>query len=79
MSRSTARLNETIANSLSGGIRAPPGATEGLAIARVAANELDSARFDALLVRSVAKNVVSAIDVLLGRMNTLVCSGHPFW
>lgn len=72
LSRSTARLNEAIANALAGGIRAPPGASEGLAIARVALNELDSARFDVLLVRSVARNVVSAMDVLLGRMNTLV-------
>ena len=72
LSRSTARLNEAIATSLAGGIRNPPGATEGMAIARVALNELDSARFDVLLVRSVARNVVSAVDVLLGRMNTLV-------
>ncbi|KAF8316421.1 hypothetical protein DL93DRAFT_2148754 [Clavulina sp. PMI_390] len=72
LSRSTARLNETIASALSGGIRAPPGAQEGLAMARVAANELDSARFDVLLVRSVARNVVSAVDVLMGRMNTLI-------
>lgn len=75
LSRSTARLNEAIATSLAGGIRNPPGATEGMAIARVASNELDSARFDVLLVRSVARNVVSAVDVLLGRMNTLV-SGY---
>jgi len=32
---------------------------------RVAANELGSARFNALLAQSVARNTVSAIDVLL--------------
>src|ERR1700733_4359677 len=68
LSRSTVRLNETIANSLSGSI---------LTIARVVADELDSAQFKALLVRSVARNIVSAIDVLLGRMNILLCSDSP--
>lgn len=35
-------------------------------------NELDSARFDPLLVRAVAKNVSSSIDNLLSRVDGLV-------
>lgn len=47
---------------------------EGVNIARTAVNELDSARFDPLLVRSVAKNVGSSLDMLLSRVDGLVRS-----
>ncbi|CUA67712.1 Conserved oligomeric Golgi complex subunit 5 [Rhizoctonia solani] len=69
LSRSTARMNETIATAVR---QSPPGAPEGLAISRTIVNELDSARFDPLLVKSVAKNVGAALDMLVGRTDSLI-------
>ncbi|CAE6356873.1 unnamed protein product [Rhizoctonia solani] len=69
LSRSTARMNETIATAVR---QSPPGAPEGLAISRTIVNELDSARFDPLLVKSVAKNVGTALEMLIGRTDSLI-------
>ncbi|OCB86824.1 hypothetical protein A7U60_g5997 [Sanghuangporus baumii] len=66
------RLNETVAQSVAGGARAPPAMGEGLSIARTAANELDAAKFDPLLVKAVAKNVQSSLDLLLSRLDLLI-------
>lgn len=74
MSRSLNRLNESVGQAMSGGIRAPPGIAEGLAIARTVANELDSAKFDPLLVRSVAKNVNVALEGFVNRIDAMVCT-----
>ncbi|KAJ6593688.1 Golgi transport complex subunit 5-domain-containing protein [Mycena capillaripes] len=72
VSRSSNKLNEAVAQAFSGGARSPPGMNEGVNIARTVANELDSARFDPLLVRSVAKNVGSSLDMLLSRVDGLI-------
>ncbi|CAE6427730.1 unnamed protein product [Rhizoctonia solani] len=69
LSRSTARMNETIATAVR---QSPPGAPEGLAISRTIVNELDSARFDPLLVKSVAKNVGTALEMLVSRTDSLI-------
>ncbi|KAG2028524.1 hypothetical protein BDR03DRAFT_1019686 [Suillus americanus] len=53
LSRSTTRLNEAVSQAFTGGSRAPPGANEGVAIARAVMNELDSPRFDPLLMLAV--------------------------
>ena len=45
---------------------------EGLSIARAVANELDAAKFDPLLVKAVAKNVQSSLEMLLTRTDPLV-------
>lgn len=45
----------------------------GLTAGRAMANELDSARFDPLLVKSVAKNVAKATDAYVARIDGLVC------
>lgn len=45
---------------------------EGLSIARAATNELDAAKFDPLLIKSVAKNVQTSLDMLLSRLDPLV-------
>ncbi|KAL5507113.1 hypothetical protein ACEPAH_6569 [Sanghuangporus vaninii] len=66
------RLNETVAQSVASGARAPPAMGEGLSIARTAANELDAAKFDPLLVKAVAKNVQSSLDLLLSRLDSLI-------
>lgn len=72
LSRSSNRLNEAVGQAFAGGIRSPPGLTEGVNIARTVANELDSAKFDPLLVKNVAKYVVSSLDMFLSRVDALV-------
>lgn len=72
MTRSLNRLNESVGQAMSGGARTPPDATEGIGIARTVANELDSAKFDPMLVKAVAKNVSTALEGLVGRMDVLV-------
>ena len=72
LARSTNRLNEAIAQSFTGGPRSPPGLNEGVNIARTIVNELDSARFDPLLVKSVAKNVKGCLEGMIGRADGLV-------
>jgi hypothetical protein len=67
------KLNESIAQSFAGGTRTPPSFNDAVNLTRNIANELDSARFDPLLIRSVAKNVSSALENLLGRAESNVC------
>ncbi|KAG2043692.1 Golgi transport complex subunit 5-domain-containing protein [Suillus americanus] len=74
LSRSTTRLNEAVSQAFAGGSRAPPGANEGVAIARVVMNELDSARFDPLLMLAVARNVGAALDGATMRAEGLISS-----
>jgi hypothetical protein len=45
---------------------------EGINIARTVANELDSARFDPLLIKAVAKNAGSSLEMMLSRTDALV-------
>jgi hypothetical protein len=72
LSRSSNRLNEAVAQAFSGGARSPPSMSDGVNIARTVANELDSARFDPLLVRSVAKNAVTSLEMMLSRADALI-------
>ncbi|KAI0062836.1 hypothetical protein BV25DRAFT_1824872 [Artomyces pyxidatus] len=72
LSRTSNRLNESVGQAFQGGTRSPPGLTEGVNVARTVANELDSAKFDPLLVRSVARNVKSSIDMLMTRVDGMV-------
>ena len=72
LSRSANRLNEAVGQVFSGGARSPPGITEGINLSRAIANELDSAKFDPLLVRSVGKHVVSSLDMFLSRIDNMV-------
>lgn len=72
LSRSSNRLNEAVAQAFAGGARSPPGMNEGINIARAVTNELDSARFDPLLIKSVAKNAGSSLEMMLSRIESLV-------
>ncbi|KAF9451293.1 hypothetical protein P691DRAFT_773277 [Macrolepiota fuliginosa MF-IS2] len=72
LSRSTNKLNEVVGQAFSGGARSPPGSAEGISVARAVANELDTARFDPLLVRAVAKIASSSLDMMLSRTENLV-------
>lgn len=78
LSRSTNKLNEAVGQVFSGGARSPPGSNEGINVARAVANQLDAARFDPLLVKAVAKIVVSSLDMMLSRTENLVMGvlGH---
>lgn len=51
---------------------------EGISIARTTANELDAAKFDPMLVKAVAKNVHSSLEMLLSRLDPLVRSCFCF-
>ncbi|KZT65969.1 hypothetical protein DAEQUDRAFT_813938 [Daedalea quercina L-15889] len=72
LSRSSNRLNEAVAQAFAGGPRSPPGLSEGVNIARVVANELDSAKFDPLLVRSIAQHVASALEMFVSRADSMI-------
>ncbi|KAJ7072504.1 Golgi transport complex subunit 5-domain-containing protein [Mycena amicta] len=72
IARSSSKLNEAVAQAVSGGARSPPGMSEGVNVARTVANELDSARFDPLLIRAVAKNAGASLDMLLSRVDPLI-------
>ncbi|KAI0779742.1 Golgi transport complex subunit 5-domain-containing protein [Fomes fomentarius] len=72
LSRSSNRLNEAVGQAFSGGARAPPGMSEGINIARAVANELDSAKFDPLLVQSVARYAVSGLELMFNRLDALI-------
>ncbi|KAG6333689.1 hypothetical protein ID866_5396 [Astraeus odoratus] len=74
LSRSSTRLNEMVAQAFSAGIRAPPGANEAIGIIRTVTNELDSARFDPLLVRAVAKNVATSLENVATKADTLIAT-----
>jgi len=65
-------LNEIIGQAVAGGPRSPPGFNEGISVARTLVNELDAARFDPLLAKSVAKGAVSSLEMFLSRMDALV-------
>ena len=77
LSRSTGRMTDIVNSSLSSylsGRGNPPGASEGVAIARTVTNELDSARFDPLLVRTVARNAVKVLDNFISKIDGAVNS-----
>lgn len=67
-------MNEAVAQAFSGGSRAPPSANEGNTIVRTVTNELDSARFDPLLVQAVAKNAATSLESVATRADGLVRS-----
>ncbi|KAI6135695.1 Golgi transport complex subunit 5-domain-containing protein [Pisolithus thermaeus] len=72
LSRSLTRLNEAVSQAFLAGTRVPPNANDGIAIARLITNELDSARFDPLLVRAVAKNVATTLDNVATKADALI-------
>jgi conserved oligomeric Golgi complex subunit 5 len=77
LSKSSIRLNEAVGQAFVGGTRSPPGTNEAITIARTIANEMDGARFDPILVKAVAKSVKSCVELLLGRVDSLVCTVPP--
>lgn len=78
LSRSTARLNEVVATAIAavGRPGASTGMQEGINVARVVANELDSAKFDPLLLRSVARNAAGLLEAFGTRIEGLYAKDH---
>ncbi|WWC86312.1 uncharacterized protein L201_001185 [Kwoniella dendrophila CBS 6074] len=75
LSRSTTRMNDSISSALSSYLSArgnPPGPGDGVSIARTITNELDSARFDPLLVRTVARNAGKVLDGFIKRVDAML-------
>nr|KIR87103.1 hypothetical protein I308_02795 [Cryptococcus tetragattii IND107] len=65
LSRSTNRMSDVVASAVEQYVSArvnPPGPSDGVSVARTMTNELDSARFDPLLVRTVARNAAKILD-----------------
>lgn len=50
----------------------PPGPSDGVSVARTMTNELDSARFDPLLVRTVARNAAKILDGFIQTLDGMV-------
>lgn len=76
LTRSTSRINDAVNSAINNYIssKASLGPGEGVNIARVITNELDSAKFDPLLVRTVARNGVKVLDALVSRLDGMVSS-----
>jgi len=72
LSKSTNKINEAVGQAFAGGARVPPGANEGVNVARIVVNELDAARFDPLLVKAVARNAASCLGNILNRLDGMV-------
>jgi conserved oligomeric Golgi complex subunit 5 len=72
LSRTSNKMNESVGQAFQGGARSPPSSPEGMNVARTIANELDAAKFDPLLVRSVARSAKSSLDMLLTRADGLI-------
>ncbi|KAL1748610.1 Golgi transport complex subunit 5-domain-containing protein [Schizophyllum fasciatum] len=68
LTRSTSKLNEAVGQAF----RVALGAAEGVNLARTVVNELDSARFDPLLVRAVAKNAAASLEMFVQRAENMV-------
>jgi hypothetical protein len=74
LTRSTTRINDSVTTAINNYVssKAPLGPSEGVNIARVITNELDSAKFDPLLVRTVARNGVKVLESLVSRLDGMV-------
>lgn len=72
LARSASRITDVINASFNTNNRTPPAAKEGEQVSRVIANEMDSARFDPLLSRSMARVVVKALDAVREKVESMV-------
>ena len=68
-------MNEAVSAAFAGRGQ-PPGPGDGVSIARTITNELDSARFDPLLVRTVARNAVRVLEGLVAKVDGMVSISH---
>lgn len=74
LSRSTSRMTEAVSSALSqysNSRGTAPGASDGVTVARIITNELDSAKFDPLLVRTVARNASRVLNNFISRIDNM--------
>lgn len=76
LSRASTRMTDSINSAFGGGYKQPPASREGDSVARVMLNEMDAARFDPLLGRSMARLLGKAIDAITGKVDGLVSFLH---
>ncbi|KAI9635240.1 Golgi transport complex subunit 5-domain-containing protein [Dioszegia hungarica] len=79
LSKSTTRMNETVSGALASYLSArgsPPGPGAGVTVARTITNELDSARFDPLLVRTVARNAVKVLEGMIAKVDGMLVNDY---
>ncbi|GAA5902669.1 uncharacterized protein JCM6883_007203 [Sporobolomyces salmoneus] len=69
-------LTSSFTSSSRASIVVPPTANEGLGLARAIVNELDAARFDPILVKSVAKGAGRAVETFIQRAEGLIAQDH---
>lgn len=82
LSRSTTRMNEIVSSALASYLSArgnPPGPGDGVTVARTMTNELDSARFDPLLVRTVGRNAVKVLEGMIAKVEGMVRDHLQYW
>ncbi|EIW72791.1 hypothetical protein TREMEDRAFT_25851, partial [Tremella mesenterica DSM 1558] len=75
LSRGTTRMNEAVTSALSqysSARQTAPGPSDGVTIARTITNELDSAKFDPLLARTVARNAVKVLSTFGSRLDAMI-------
>ncbi|RXK42491.1 hypothetical protein M231_00045 [Tremella mesenterica] len=75
LSRGTTRMNEAVTSALSqysSARQTAPGPSDGVTIARTITNELDSAKFDPLLARTVARNAVKVLSTFGARLDAMI-------
>lgn len=69
LSRASSRMSENINGVFSNWPRQAPSESDGFHLARIMSNELDSARFDPLLIKSVANAVSKSLDEVVARVD----------
>lgn len=77
LTRCVGKMNEAVTQAFAGGSRAPPSANDAANVARSFTNELDSAKFDPLLVKAVARNVSVSLDHLVSKVEAMVSFCFP--
>ncbi|KAG8831580.1 hypothetical protein FRC17_002896, partial [Serendipita sp. 399] len=58
-------------STVAGGSKPLPGEKDGIAVARIVTNELDTAKFDPLLVKASARGMVKSLEMLCARVDNL--------
>ncbi|KAH6914164.1 Golgi transport complex subunit 5-domain-containing protein [Coprinopsis sp. MPI-PUGE-AT-0042] len=72
LTRCVGKMNEAVTQAFVGGSRAPPTTNDAANVARSFTNELDSAKFDPLLVKAVARNVSACLDHMVSKVDAMV-------
>jgi hypothetical protein len=77
LTRCVGKMNDAVTQAFAGGSRAPPTSNDAANVARSFTNELDSAKFDPLLVKAVARNVSACLDHMVSKVDSMVSLCSP--